>query len=44
VVEHPAVVAQAPAPVIEESQSMGAAPAPVEQAPAPVVRPKHDRN
>jgi hypothetical protein len=44
VVEQPAVVAQAPAPVIEESQSMGAAPAPVEQAPAPVVRPKHDRN
>jgi hypothetical protein len=44
VVEQPAVVAQVPAPVIEESQSMGAAPAPVEQAPAPVVRPKHDRN
>jgi hypothetical protein len=44
VVEQPAVVAQAPAPVIEESQSMGAAPAPVEQAPAPVARPKHDRN
>ena len=46
VVEQPAVVAQAPAPapVIEERQSMGAAPAPVEQAPAPVMRRKHDRN
>ena len=43
-VEQPAVVAQAPAPVIEERQSMGAAPAPVEQAPAPVMRRKHDRN
>jgi hypothetical protein len=43
-VEQPPVVAQAPAPVIEERQSMGAAPAPVEQAPAPVMRRKHDRN
>jgi hypothetical protein len=43
-VEQPAVVAQAPAPVIEERQSMGAAPAPVEQAPAPVMRRRHDRN
>jgi hypothetical protein len=36
-VEEPApVVAQAPAPVIEERQSMGAAPAPMEEpAPAP---------
>lgn len=41
-VEQPApVVAQAPAPVIEERQSMGAAPAPMEQAPAPA--PKADR-
>jgi hypothetical protein len=39
----PAPVAQAP--VVEERQSMGAAPAPVEQpAPAPVMRRKHDRN
>jgi hypothetical protein len=44
VVEQPPVVAQAPAPIIEERQSMGAAPAPVEQAPAPVMRRKHDRN
>jgi len=36
-VEQPAVVAQAPAPVIEERQSMGA-------APAPVMAPKRDRN
>jgi hypothetical protein len=44
VVEQPAVVAQAPAPVIvEEQQSMGAAPAPVEQ-PAPVMAPRQDRN
>jgi len=44
-VQQPApVVAQAPAPVVEERQQMGAAPAPVEQAPAPVMRPKHDRN
>jgi hypothetical protein len=45
-VETPApIVAQAPAPVVvEERQSMGAAPAPVEQAPAPVMRRKHDRN
>ena len=43
-VEQPAPVAQAPAPVVEERQQMGAAPAPVEQAPAPVMRPKHDRN
>jgi hypothetical protein len=42
VVERPAVVAQAPAPIVEERQSMGAAPAPVEQA--PVMRPRHDRN
>jgi hypothetical protein len=44
-VEQPApIVAQAPAPVIEERQSMGAAPAPVEEAPAPVVRrARHDR-
>ena len=42
IVEQPAVVAAAP--VIEERQSMGAAPAPVEQAPAPVMRRKHDRN
>ena len=36
-VEQPApIVAQAPAPVIEEQQSMGAAPAPMEEpAPAP---------
>ena len=40
VVEQPAVVAQAPAPVIviEERQSMGAAPAPAE--PAPMAPPK----
>jgi hypothetical protein len=38
-VEQPAVVAQAPAPVVEQ-QTMGAAPAPVEAAPAP----KADRN
>jgi hypothetical protein len=44
VVEQPAVVAQAPAPVVEERQEMGAAPAPVEEAPAPVMAPKHDRN
>jgi hypothetical protein len=45
VVERPAIVAQAPAPVIvEERQSMGAAPAPVDQAPAPVMRRKADRN
>jgi hypothetical protein len=46
-VEEPApIVAQAPAPapIVEERQSMGAAPAPVEEAPAPVVRPaRHDR-
>lgn len=42
--QQPAPVAQAPAPVVEERQQMGAAPAPVEQAPAPVMRPKHDRN
>jgi hypothetical protein len=47
-VEQPApVIAQAPAPapVIEQRQSMGAAPAPiVEEAPAPVVRrARHDR-
>jgi hypothetical protein len=42
VVQQPAVVAQAPAPIVEERQSMGAAPAPVEQA--PVMRPRHDRN
>lgn len=42
VVEQPAVVAQAPAPVIvEERQAMGAAPAPAE--PAPVMAPKADR-
>ncbi len=42
-VEQPAPVAQAP--IVEERQSMGAAPAPVEQpAPAPVMRRKHDRN
>ncbi|HZN47005.1 MAG TPA: hypothetical protein VFB71_05235 [Ramlibacter sp.] len=41
VVEQPAVVAQAPAPVIvEERQSMGAAPAPAEPAP---MAPKADR-
>jgi len=38
-VEQPAVVAQAPAPIIEERQSMGAAP-----APEPVMAPKRDRN
>jgi hypothetical protein len=43
-VEEPApIVAQAPAPVIQEQQSMGAAPAPVEQAPAVMPR-KADRN
>jgi hypothetical protein len=42
VVQPPAVVAQAPAPIVEERQSMGAAPAPVEQA--PVMRPRQDRN
>jgi len=37
------IVAQAPAPVIEQQQ-MGAAPAPIEQpAPAPVMKPKRDR-
>jgi hypothetical protein len=42
VVEQPAVIAQAPAPVIvEERQAMGAAPAPIE--PAPVMAPKADR-
>ena len=41
VVEQPPVVAQAPAPVIvEERQSMGAAPAPAEPAP---MAPKADR-
>lgn len=41
VVEQPAVVAQAPAPVIvEERQQMGAAPAPAEPAP---MAPKADR-
>jgi hypothetical protein len=41
-VQQPAIVARAPAPIVEERQSMGAAPAPVEQA--PVVRPaRHDR-
>ena len=41
VVEQPAVVAQAPAPVIvEERQSLGAAPAPAEPAP---MAPKADR-
>ena len=41
VVEQPAVVAQAPAPVIvEERQSMGAAPAPADPAP---MAPKADR-
>lgn len=40
-VEEPApVVAQAPAPVIQEQQQMGAAPAPVEEAPAPAVMPR----
>jgi hypothetical protein len=45
-VEEPApIVAQAPAPVIVEQQSMGAAPAPVvEAAPAPIMAPKADRN
>ncbi|HVE53832.1 MAG TPA: hypothetical protein VNB23_10675 [Ramlibacter sp.] len=33
VVEQPAVVAQAPAPIVEERQQMGAAPAPAEPAP-----------
>jgi hypothetical protein len=45
-VEQPApVIAQAPAPIVEERQSMGAAPAPVEEAaPAPVIRqPRRDR-
>ena len=44
-VEQPApIVAQAPAPVIEERQSMGAAPAPIVEEPAPVVRrARHDR-
>ena len=44
-VEEPApIVAQAPAPVIQEQQQMGAAPAPIEQpAPAPVIRRKADR-
>ena len=41
-VEQPAPVAQAPAPIVEERQSMGAAPAPAE--PAPVMAPKRDRN
>ena len=40
VVEQPAQVAQAP--IVEERQSMGAAPAPAE--PAPVMAPKRDRN
>jgi hypothetical protein len=44
-IEQPAIVAQAPAPVVVEQQQMGAAPAaPMEQAPAPVLRPKADRN
>ena len=38
VVEQPAVVAQAPAPVIEERQAMGA------PAAEPVMAPKQDRN
>ncbi len=43
-VEPAPIVAQAPAPIVEERQSMGAAPAPVEEAPAPVVRKaRHDR-
>ena len=44
-VEEPApIVAQAPAPVVQEQQQMGAAPAPVEQAaPAPVMPRKADR-
>lgn len=37
-VEQAPVVAQAPAPIIEERQSMGAAPAPMEPAPAPAPR------
>lgn len=42
-VEQPAVVAQAPAPVIvEERQSMGAAPAPVIET-APMPAPRADR-
>jgi|SRR4051812_13916691 hypothetical protein len=40
-VEQPAQVAQAP--VVEERQSMGAAPAPAAE-PAPVMAPKRDRN
>jgi hypothetical protein len=43
-VQQPAIVAQAPAPapIIEERQSMGAAPAPMQES--PVVRPaRHDR-
>jgi hypothetical protein len=39
VVEQPAIVAQAPAPIVEERQTMGAAPAPAE----PVMAPKADR-
>lgn len=39
-VEEPAVVAQAP--VVEERQSMGAAPAPVQEEPMPA--PRQDRN
>src|SRR5215204_2955879 len=35
VVEQPPVVAQAPAPIVEERQTMGAAPAPAEPAPMP---------
>jgi hypothetical protein len=41
-VEEPApVVAQAPAPIVQEQQQMGAAPAPAEPAP---MAPKADRN
>jgi hypothetical protein len=39
VVEQAPIVAQAPAPIIEERQTMGAAPAPAE----PVMAPKADR-
>jgi hypothetical protein len=43
-VEEPApIVAQAPAPIVEQ-QSMGAAPAPIVEQPAPVMRRKADRN
>jgi len=41
-VQQPAVVAQAP--VVEERQSMGAAPAPAPVEQAPVMAPKRDRN